>query len=124
MAEKEIKKDVAKKEKKPSRIINALRRAKPALAMEAKTIEEPFDVLKFVLMTEKSVRMIESENKLVFIVNRRSSKNEIASAFENVFESPVSSVTTVLDQKNRKKAFVKLKNPGAAGEIAIRLGII
>ncbi len=89
-----------------------------------KKIEDPYKILKFVLMTEKCVRLIESENKLTFIAERKASKNEIKRAFEDAFKNTVESVNVVNDQKNRKKAFIKLKEAGAAGELAVRLGII
>ena len=89
-----------------------------------KIIEDPFGILKFVLMTEKSVNMIEAQNKLVFIVDRRSTKDEIKNASETAFQTPIVDVKTMIDQKGRKKAFIKFKEPGQAGEIAIRLGII
>jgi ribosomal protein L23 len=60
----------------------------------------------------------------VFIVNRKSDKKKIKEAVKNAFEVDVKSVTTTIDQKGRKKAFIKFKEEGAAGEIAIRLGII
>lgn len=85
---------------------------------------DPYDTLKFVLMTEKSVRMIESQNKLVFVVDRKSGKKEIRNAAEGAFNTKVMSVKTMIDQSGRKKAFVKFEKPGEAGEIAIRLGII
>lgn len=91
---------------------------------DAKAVADAFDVIKFVLMTEKSVRLVESQNKLVFIVNRPARKKEIRGAVERAFGSPVSGVTTMTDQAGRKKAFVKFKNAGAAGDIAIKLGII
>ncbi|MEM7819848.1 MAG: 50S ribosomal protein L23 [Candidatus Aenigmatarchaeota archaeon] len=85
---------------------------------------EPFSVLKFVLMTEKAVRTIELQNKLVFIVDRKATKKEIKNAVESAFQTSVDYVNTMIDQKGRKKAFVKFKQPGIAGEIAIKLGII
>lgn len=85
---------------------------------------DPYDILKFVLMTEKSVRQIELQNKLVFIVDRSSDKDEIKAAASLAFNSPISEVRTVIDQAGRKKAFVRFEQEGAAGEIAIRLGII
>lgn len=87
-------------------------------------VKNSLDVLKFVLMTEKCVQLIESQNKLVFIVDRRADKNDVAKAAEDVFSSKVSNVTTAVDQEGRKKAFVKFEKEGEAGEIAIRLGII
>ncbi|MBI4174512.1 MAG: 50S ribosomal protein L23 [Candidatus Aenigmarchaeota archaeon] len=91
---------------------------------DARQIADAFDVVKFVLMTEKSIRMVESQNKLVFIVNRSSKKSQIRKSIELAFGSPVSGVKTVIDQSGRKKAFVKFSNAGAAGDIAIKLGII
>jgi large subunit ribosomal protein L23 len=85
---------------------------------------DPYDVLRFVLMTEKSVRQIEIQNKLIFIVDRKCGKKEIRSAAENAFKSEIADIKTVIDQRGRKKAFVKFAKPGEAGEIAIRLGII
>jgi ribosomal protein uL23 len=82
------------------------------------------EVLKFVLMTEKCVRMIETENKLVFIVDRKATKKQIADAFEKLYGAKTVSVHTTIDQKGRKKAFIKLAQPGAASDLAVKLGII
>ena len=80
--------------------------------------------IKFVSMTEKSVKIIELENKLVFIVDRKSSKEEIKKAIKQTFDVDAEEIKTCIDQKGRKKAFVKFKDPGMAGEIAMRLGVI
>jgi large subunit ribosomal protein L23 len=109
-----------KKEKPRKKVVKNI----PKEAANIKIIEDPYTILKFVLMTEKCVRMIEGENKLVFIVERKSDKGEIKAAFEQAFNAKVENVTTVIDQKSRKKAFIKLKEAGAAGDIAVRLGII
>jgi len=85
---------------------------------------DSFDILKFVLMTERAIQIIEAQNKLVFIVNRKSKKQDIKKAVENAFNTQVSKIQTSIDQQARKKAYVKFKKPGEAGEIAIRLGII
>ncbi|MFH0832686.1 MAG: 50S ribosomal protein L23 [Candidatus Aenigmatarchaeota archaeon] len=91
---------------------------------DEKSVVDAFDVLKFVLMTEKAIQTIEKQNKLIFIVNRKSCKSEIKVAAEAAFKSPVAGVQTIIDQKGRKKAAIRFKDPGAAGDIAIRLGII
>ena len=87
-------------------------------------ITDPFATIKFVVMTEKAIQLIEKQNKLVFVVNRGATKNDIRKAAESVFSANVSNVQTMIDQLGRKKAFVKFAKPGEAGEIAIRLGII
>ncbi len=81
-------------------------------------------IIEFVLMTEKAIQSIEKENQLTFIVKRKANKNEIKKSIESLFNTKIKSVKTLIDQKGRKKAFVKFEKEGEAGEIAIRLGII
>ena len=81
-------------------------------------------IIKYPLMTERSVNMIEFENKLVFIVDRRYNKNQIAKAIKDLYEVEVESVNTSITRKGDKKAFVKLKEQYDASDIAIRLGIL
>lgn len=83
-----------------------------------------FEKLRFVLMTEKAVQLIENQNKITFIVNRKVDKQEIKEAVESAFQSKVKDVRVMIDQEGRKKALVKFEQAGAAGEIAIKLGII
>src|SRR3989338_11670446 len=127
MAKKDLKTGKQSEEKKTVKkgLFNKLKREKPVKTAEIqKPLEDPFDVIKFVLMTEKSIRMVELQNKLVFIVNRPSKTPQIKQAIESAFGSPISCITILVDQDGRKKAFVKFKNAGAAGDIAIKLGII
>ena len=92
--------------------------------LDASKIASPWEILQLVLMSEKAVRAVEGENMLVFIARREADKRLIKAAFEKAFNSKVRSVRTVLDQDNRKKAYITLAQPGAASEIAIKLGII
>ncbi|HLD38697.1 MAG TPA: 50S ribosomal protein L23 [archaeon] len=127
MVKKDLKTGKQSEEKKTVKkgLFNKLKREKPVKTAEIqKPLEDPFDVIKFVLMTEKSIRMVELQNKLVFIVNRPSKRPQIKQAIESAFGSPISGITILVDQDGRKKAFVKFKNAGAAGDIAIKLGII
>ena len=82
------------------------------------------EVILFPLMSERSVSMIENENKLVFIVNIKASKSDIAKAVENLYEVEVESVQTMVDHKGQKKAFVKIRKNYSASDIAIKLGIL
>jgi large subunit ribosomal protein L23 len=68
--------------------------------------------------------MIEFENKLVFIVDRRANKNQIANAIKDLYEVEAESVNTTITRKGDKKAFVKLKDQFDASDVAIRLGIL
>ena len=111
-----------KKESKPEKA--AKQRVKKAVAKPAGAAHEGWDVLSFPYTTEKSVGLIEKENALVFIVDRRANKSQIKDSVEKAFGVRVDSVRTSITQKNFKKAFVKLDKSQSASEVAIRLGII
>ena len=85
---------------------------------------EPHEIIMFPLMTERSVNMIENENKLVFIVDRRANKLQIAVAIRELYEVEVESVNTLITHQGTKKAFVKLTDEYDASDVAIRLGIL
>lgn len=87
-------------------------------------MKNAWDVLDQPSMTEKSIRLIETENKLTFIVDDRSEKGEIRDAVEEEFNVIVDKVNTLNDMKGNKKAFVKLSDKDSASEIATKLGII
>lgn len=85
---------------------------------------DPFKVLLYPYITEKTVSMVEKENKLVFIVNRKANKREIKEAFEKLFEVEVEKVNTVITPNGKKKAFIKLKPKYKAMDVAVRLGMV
>ncbi len=85
---------------------------------------KPHEVILYPLMTERSVNMIENENKLVFIVNRRANKHDIARAARELYDVETDSVRTLITSKGLKKAFVKLTDRYDASDLAIRLGIL
>ena len=85
---------------------------------------KPFEVIRFPLITEKAVGIIEKENKLSFIVNQRASKADIKSAVEKLYKVKVDRVRTIKDLKGRKKAIVQINKEFKAQDIAMRLGVI
>ena len=84
---------------------------------------DPFDVIKAPVVTEKTVRLIEEENKLVFYVDRRATKQDIKRAMKELFDVEVEKVNTSITPKGEKKAYVKLKEGYDASKIAASLGI-
>jgi len=50
---------------------------------------DPYDVILYPVMTEVASRMVESENKLVFVVNLKATKRDIAQAIEELYEVKV-----------------------------------
>jgi len=75
------------------------------------------------LMTEKAVRMIETENKIIFIATRKSTKEEIKKEFESTFDTKVMSINIQI-RKNQKFAFIKLKAENAAINVATKIGVM
>lgn len=85
---------------------------------------DPWKILLYPHITEKSTDLIERGNKLVFIVDRRANKKQIKEAVERAFDVKVEKVNTMITMNGKKKAFVKLKPEYKAADIAVRLGMI
>lgn len=85
---------------------------------------KPHDVIMYPTMTERSVYMIENENKLIFIVHREATKQDISKAVKELYEVEAKEINTLIDRQGKKKAFVKLKEGFSASEVAIKLGIL
>ena len=84
---------------------------------------DPYKVIIRPLVTEKAVSLVEKENKLTFIVDRRATKQDIKRAVEEMFNVKVEKVNILITMKGEKKAYVKLKPEYNASEVAARLGL-
>jgi len=82
------------------------------------------EVIKYPLVSEDAVTLIEAENKITFIVDVAASKNEIRRAVEELYEVKVDRVNSVITPQGRKKAFVKLAPDYKASDLAVRLGVL
>jgi large subunit ribosomal protein L23 len=89
--------------------------------MPVKDIQQ---VIKYPLVSEDAVTLIEAENKIVFIVDADASKNDIRRAVEELYEVRVDRVNSVVTPEGRKKAYVKLAPDHKASDLAVRLGIL
>jgi len=85
---------------------------------------DPFRILIHPHVSEKSVSLIDRENKIVFIVNRKASKKQIKDAMEKMFEVKVDKINTEITIKGEKKAVIKLKPEYRALDVATKLGMI
>ena len=83
-----------------------------------------YKTIQYPLMTEVTNRILESENKLVFIVNKKATKRDIKVAVEELYEVVVDKVNSTITPKGKKKAFVKLSPDYKAVDTAIKLGIL
>jgi large subunit ribosomal protein L23 len=85
---------------------------------------DPYDVILYPVMTEVTSRMLETENKLVFVVNVKATKADVKRAVEELYEVTVDKVNVTITPKGEKKAFVKLHPDYRAVDVAIKLGIL
>ena len=85
---------------------------------------EPLDVIKYPLSTEKTIRLMESENKLVFVVDKKATKADIKRAIEGEYKVKVVKVNTMIRPSGRKHAYVKLSPDTPAIDVATKLGLM
>ena len=84
---------------------------------------EQEEVIKYPVSTEKCLKLMEKENKIVFIVDRKARKQEIKKVIEEMFQVKVSKVNTLIGREG-KKAFIKLTKEFNALDIATKLGLM
>ncbi|RMF07225.1 50S ribosomal protein L23 [Candidatus Woesearchaeota archaeon] len=92
--------------------------------MQEKEKFDPHAIVKYPLSTEKSIRLMEAENKLIFAVERKARKNEIKRAIEELFNAKVEKVNTYITPKGKKRAYVKFSDETPAIDIATNLGLM
>ena len=85
---------------------------------------EPTDIIDYPLATEKSIRLMESENKLIFAVAKKATRGEIKVAVEQLFKAKVVKVNTFVTVKGKKRAYLKFSDESPAIDVATQLGLM
>jgi len=85
---------------------------------------DPQKIILHPVMTEVTSRLIEAENKLVFVASLNAGKEEIKRAVEELYQVKVKDVNITVTSKGKKKAFVRLEPEYSAADVAIKLGIL
>ena len=119
----------AEKLKKPENVVG---KAEPAKTSPKKLIKptaaeskfDPWSVLLYPHIAEKSMSLVDIQNKIVFVVRLDSNKKEIKKAFESLFDVKVAEIKTERTIQGQKKAFVKLDPKYSAADIATKLGVL
>lgn len=92
---------------------------------KVKNVEkDSYGIVKYPLSTEKSLRLMESENKLIFVVDKKATKHDIKKAIEEIFKAKVVKVNTLITQNGYKRAYVKFSNETPAIDIATNMGLM
>tara|TARA_Y100000310_G_scaffold340387_1_gene435950 strand:+ start:5186 stop:5446 length:261 start_codon:yes stop_codon:yes gene_type:complete len=82
-----------------------------------------YDIIRHPVATEKAVKLMEEENKMLLIVDLKSTKKEIKDAVEKAFNVKVKAVNTTVTPKGKKKAYVSLSSETPAIDVATELGL-
>lgn len=81
-------------------------------------------IVSYPLSTEKSLRLLEAENKMVFIVNIKANKHMIKEDLEKTFKIKVNKVNVLITPGGIKKAYVKFSDETPAIDLATKLGMM
>jgi len=85
---------------------------------------DPYKILKYPLSTEKIVRLVESENKLLFVVDRKAKKSDIKRSIEDLFKVKVKKVNVHITPKGQKRAYIRLSPENSALDVMTQLGLM
>lgn len=80
-------------------------------------------IIKYPVSTEKTLRSMEAENKLLFVVDRKAKKSDVKKAVESLFKVKVVGVNTYI-VLGKKRAYVKLSKENPAIDVATQLGMV
>ncbi len=82
------------------------------------------EIIKYPLSTEKSIRLMESRNTLIFVVERNASKPQIKEAIEKLYNAKVAKVNTAIGPDAQKRAYVRFSDETPAIDIATQMGLM
>ena len=68
-------------------------------------------------VTEKTMNLIDLNNEIAFVVNRKANKKQIKYAFEDLYEEKVERVNTHITPRGEKVAYIKLVEEEMAEEL-------
>ena len=76
------------------------------------------------LSTEKAIRLMESENKLLFLVDKKATKDMIKAELESLFNVEVVNVNTLIGPDGKKRAYVSFSDKTPAIDLATKLELM
>ena len=82
------------------------------------------EIIKYPLSTEKSIRLMESNNTLIFVVEKKSTKKEIKEAIESLYKVKIKNVNTRIGPDAKKRAYITFSDETPAIDVATQLGLM
>ncbi len=86
--------------------------------------ENLYNIIISPFSSERIFELIESQNKLAFIVHKSANKMTIKRAIEKLYNVKVVKVNTMITPQGKKKAIVKLHPTNNAIDLATALGLM
>jgi large subunit ribosomal protein L23 len=84
---------------------------------------DPYEIVKHPHVTEKTMDRLDHQNTLDFVVDIDASKPTIAWALEEMFDTEVEDVRTLITPEAEKRAIVRFPESVEAEDIAMRVGV-
>jgi len=72
-------------------------------------------------LTERSFKLIQEKNTIVFLVDISATKIDIKKAVEQAYNVKVAKVNTLITMESEKRAFVKLTDQYKATDLSVKL---
>ena len=85
---------------------------------------DKFNIFKAPVSSERFYKKMETENTVIFYVDRKANKIEIRKAFVDAFNVRPQRINTMVTPDGRKKAYIKIPKTNEASEIANKIGLI
>ena len=82
------------------------------------------EIIKHPVTTEKAVRLMQTENRLTFIVDRKATKEEIKKALEELLKVKIDKINSLITSSGNKKVYIKLSKENPAIDVATKLGFM
>jgi large subunit ribosomal protein L23 len=86
--------------------------------------ENYYEIIISPYSSERVFEMIESQNKLAFIVHKKANKPTIKRAIEKLYNVRVIKVNTMIMPNGKKKAIIRLHPTNSAVDLATALGLM
>ncbi len=120
----EEEKKQAKQEEESKKASEEKSKVKAEKPIKTNATLQDLEIVYFPLVTEKSVNMIEAENKLTFIVSDKANKQDVKRVVEKSYGVKVEKINIIRDRRGRKKAIVRLGKENKAQDLATKLGVL
>jgi len=115
-------KKIQAKGKEEAKVAGAKKEAAKPIKVNL-TLEDT-GIIFYPLVTEKAVNMIESENKITFVVADTATKAKVKKVIQNAYGIKVDKINIIRDMKGRKKAIVRITKDYKAQDLATKLGVL